>query len=71
MIEEVVDLVMEMEPKEDSGEVQELLDSHNQALTVDKLIEMYEKEQNIELESVDSVQSENRMTVGILRGFSF
>ncbi|GFX16239.1 hypothetical protein TNCV_4704931 [Trichonephila clavipes] len=46
------------------GDVQKLLDSHNQELTIDELIEMHEQEQIEELESIDPVQSENRMTVG-------
>ncbi|GFX03012.1 hypothetical protein TNCV_3261581 [Trichonephila clavipes] len=32
----------------DSDDVQELLDSHNQELTMDELIEMHEQEQDIE-----------------------
>ncbi|GFT20573.1 hypothetical protein TNCV_2184021 [Trichonephila clavipes] len=48
----------------DRDYVQELLDSHNQELTIDELIEMHGQEQNIEeLESLDSVQLD-RMTVG-------
>ncbi|GFW71909.1 hypothetical protein TNCV_3220851 [Trichonephila clavipes] len=47
-----------------SDDVQKLLDIHNQELTMDELIEMHEQEQDIEeLESLDPVQSENRMTV--------
>ncbi|GFV09156.1 hypothetical protein TNCV_4077581 [Trichonephila clavipes] len=46
-----------------SADVQDLLDSHNQKLAIHELIE--EQEQNIEeLESLDPVQSEDRMTVG-------
>ncbi|GFW75180.1 DUF4817 domain-containing protein [Trichonephila clavipes] len=42
-----------------SDDVQELLDTHNQELTMDELIEMHEQEQDIEeLESLDPVQSE-------------
>ncbi|GFV46239.1 hypothetical protein TNCV_261901 [Trichonephila clavipes] len=44
----------------DSEDVQELLDSHNQELTMDQLIEMHEQEQDIEeFESLDPVQSED------------
>ncbi|GFU63694.1 hypothetical protein TNCV_1509732 [Trichonephila clavipes] len=34
--------------KVDSDDVQELLDSHNQELTIDELIEMHEQDQDIE-----------------------
>ncbi|GFV45421.1 retrovirus-related Pol polyprotein from transposon 412 [Trichonephila clavipes] len=37
--------------------------SHHQELTMDELIEMHEQEQDVELESLDSVQSEDRMAV--------
>ncbi|GFV71897.1 hypothetical protein TNCV_2458321 [Trichonephila clavipes] len=47
-----------------SDGVQELLDSHNEELTMDELIEMHEKEEDIEeFDSLDPVQSEVRMTV--------
>ncbi|GFU75873.1 hypothetical protein TNCV_1653311 [Trichonephila clavipes] len=36
------------------------MDSHNKELTMDELVEMHEQE----LESLDPVQSEYRMTVG-------
>ncbi|GFW24989.1 hypothetical protein TNCV_3154921 [Trichonephila clavipes] len=49
-----------------SDDIQELLDSHNQVPIVDKLIEMYVQEQDIE-ESLDPFQLEDRMTVGKLR----
>ncbi|GFS47403.1 transposable element Tcb2 transposase [Trichonephila clavipes] len=40
----------------DNDDVQELLDSHNQELTIEELIEMHEQEQDIEeLESLDPV----------------
>ncbi|GFU59771.1 hypothetical protein TNCV_4467661 [Trichonephila clavipes] len=46
-----------------SDDVQELLDFHNQELTIDELIEMHEQEQDMEeLESLDPVQSEDRIT---------
>ncbi|GFX66766.1 tigger transposable element-derived protein 1 [Trichonephila clavipes] len=51
----------------DNDDVQELLDSHNQKLTIDVLIEIHELEQNIkELEYLDAVQPEDRMTAGNL-----
>ncbi|GFT87831.1 hypothetical protein TNCV_799411 [Trichonephila clavipes] len=51
--------------KVDSDYVQELLDFHNQELTLDELIDMHGQEQDIEeLEFLDPVQSEDRMTVG-------
>ncbi|GFU76915.1 hypothetical protein TNCV_4520711 [Trichonephila clavipes] len=51
----------------DSDGVQELLDFHNQELTMDELIEMHEQKQDIEkFESLNPVQSEDRMTVGNL-----
>ncbi|GFS78612.1 hypothetical protein TNCV_3148151 [Trichonephila clavipes] len=46
----------------DSDDVQELLDSHNQDLTIDELIEMQEQD-NEKLEFLDPVQSEDRMTI--------
>ena len=50
-----------------SADIQELLDSHNQELTIDELIEMNEQEQDIEeLDFLGPVQSEDRMTVGNL-----
>ncbi|GFU11956.1 hypothetical protein TNCV_3265561 [Trichonephila clavipes] len=49
----------------DCDDVQELLDSHYQELTINELIEMHEQEQDVvELESLDPVQSEDRMRVG-------
>ncbi|GFV29757.1 hypothetical protein TNCV_1925821 [Trichonephila clavipes] len=48
----------------DSDDVQELMDSHNQEVTMDELVEMHEPEQDInELEPhLDSVQIEDRIT---------
>ncbi|GFS84919.1 hypothetical protein TNCV_1305381 [Trichonephila clavipes] len=47
-----------------SDDVRELLDFHKQKQIIDELIEMHEKEQDIqELESLDPIQSEDRMTV--------
>ncbi|GFW84346.1 hypothetical protein TNCV_1132151 [Trichonephila clavipes] len=65
LIEEVVDLDREINVEGDRDDIQELLDSHYQALTIDELIEMHEQEQHIEeLESFDTIQSEGQMTVG-------
>ncbi|GFX84522.1 hypothetical protein TNCV_560371 [Trichonephila clavipes] len=47
----------------DSGDVQKLVDSHNQELTIDELIE--QQDQGIE-ESLDPIKSEDRMVVGNL-----
>ncbi|XP_023232690.1 tigger transposable element-derived protein 1-like [Centruroides sculpturatus] len=67
VIEEVVDLARQINLEVDSDDVRELLDSHNQELTIDELIEMCEQEQDIEeLDSLDPVKSEDRMTVGKL-----
>ncbi|GFW70915.1 hypothetical protein TNCV_2196031 [Trichonephila clavipes] len=46
--EEIVDFARQINLVVDSGDVQELLDSHNQELTMDELVEMYEREQDIE-----------------------
>ncbi|GFW39355.1 hypothetical protein TNCV_1833381 [Trichonephila clavipes] len=46
--EEVVNLARQINLEVDSGDILELLDSHNQELTMDELIEMYEQEQSIE-----------------------
>ncbi|XP_023220465.1 tigger transposable element-derived protein 1-like [Centruroides sculpturatus] len=67
VIEEVVDLARQINLEVDSDDLQELLDSHNQELTIDELIEMREQEQDIEEpDSLDPVQSEDRMMVGNL-----
>ncbi|GFT79281.1 uncharacterized protein TNCV_1684341 [Trichonephila clavipes] len=64
LIEEAVDLARQINSEEDSDDIQELLDSCNQELTTDELIQMQEQEQDIEaLESADPVQSEDRITV--------
>ncbi|GFW53192.1 hypothetical protein TNCV_3294391 [Trichonephila clavipes] len=66
LVIEVVDLAWQIN-LEDGDDVQELLDSHNQELTIDELVEMHKQEQDVEeLESVDPVQSDERMTVGSL-----
>ncbi|GFV83803.1 hypothetical protein TNCV_2555891 [Trichonephila clavipes] len=50
-----------------TDDVQELPDSPNQELTMDELIKMHEQEQDIEeRESLDPIQSEDRITVGNL-----
>ncbi|GFW50220.1 hypothetical protein TNCV_4696381 [Trichonephila clavipes] len=47
------------------NDVRELLDSHHQELTMKKLIEIPEQEQDIEeLDSLDPVQSEDQVTIG-------
>ncbi|GFU81903.1 hypothetical protein TNCV_2537121 [Trichonephila clavipes] len=67
VIEEVVDLSKQINLKVNSNGVKEVLDSHNQVLTMDELIEMHEQEKDVEeRESLDPVQSEDRMTVGNL-----
>ncbi|GFU76950.1 hypothetical protein TNCV_4521061 [Trichonephila clavipes] len=63
MIEESIDFTGQIDIEADSDDIQELLDSHDPKLTMDELIET--QEQDIEkLESLDPVQSEDRMTVG-------
>ncbi|GFW79332.1 uncharacterized protein TNCV_2477391 [Trichonephila clavipes] len=67
LIEDDVDFARQINLGVDCDVVEELLDSHNLELTIDELIEIHEKEQDIaELESVDPVQSEDRVTVGTL-----
>ncbi|GFX50725.1 hypothetical protein TNCV_2723111 [Trichonephila clavipes] len=51
VIEDVVDLARQINSEMDSDDVQELLDSYNQGLTVDELIEMHESV-SIETESL-------------------
>ncbi|GFW38703.1 uncharacterized protein TNCV_3880701 [Trichonephila clavipes] len=63
--EEVVDLARQINLEVDSGHFQELLDSHNQKLTIDELIEVHEQEIE-KLESLHPVQAENQMTIGSL-----
>ncbi|GFT56069.1 hypothetical protein TNCV_76141 [Trichonephila clavipes] len=48
MIKEVVDLAGHINLGVDNDNIQELLDSLNQDLTIDELLEMHEQEQNIE-----------------------
>ncbi|GFV19113.1 hypothetical protein TNCV_3223311 [Trichonephila clavipes] len=49
---ETVDLGRQINLEVDSDSVQERLDSHNQNLIIDELIEMYEQEQDIRPSSV-------------------
>ncbi|GFU24342.1 hypothetical protein TNCV_942361 [Trichonephila clavipes] len=62
VIEEVVDLAKQINSEVDIDDVQDLMDFHNQKLTMDELIEMHERNLE-ELESLDPIQSEDRMTV--------
>ncbi|GFT01654.1 hypothetical protein TNCV_4204861 [Trichonephila clavipes] len=65
MIQEMVNLIRQINSYVGNDDVQELLYSHNQEQTIDKLIKMHEQVQDIEeLEYLDPVQSENHMTVG-------
>ncbi|GFV97613.1 hypothetical protein TNCV_2041211 [Trichonephila clavipes] len=65
---EIVDLAKKINLEVDKDDVQELLDSHNQEMTMNEHIEMHEKEQDIEeLESLDPGQSGDIMTVGNLK----
>ncbi|GFX90017.1 tigger transposable element-derived protein 1 [Trichonephila clavipes] len=67
IIEEVVDLARQINSEVDSDNLQKLLDSHNKEQVIDEIIEMYEQKQDVEeLESLISVQLEDRMTVGNL-----
>lgn len=67
VIKDVVELGRQINLEVDSDDVQELLDSHNQELTIDELIKMREQEEDIEnLDSLDPVQLEDQMTVGNL-----
>ncbi|GFU29298.1 hypothetical protein TNCV_3334921 [Trichonephila clavipes] len=66
LIEEVINPARQKHLKVDSVNVQELLNSHNQELTIDELIEMHEQDIE-EVESEDPVQSENRMMVALAR----
>ncbi|GFU86570.1 hypothetical protein TNCV_4480061 [Trichonephila clavipes] len=57
LIGEVINLARQISLEVDSDEVEELLDSHNQELTMDELIEMYEQEQHIKhMKFLESVQ---------------
>ncbi|GFV25805.1 hypothetical protein TNCV_3867751 [Trichonephila clavipes] len=63
-IEKVVDLARQINLEVDSVDVQKLLHSYNEKLTIDELIEMREQKQGIEeLEFLDPVQSEDRMAI--------
>ncbi|GFW39408.1 hypothetical protein TNCV_1833911 [Trichonephila clavipes] len=64
LIEEIVDFARQINFEVERDVVQELLDSNNQELTMDELIEMNEIDQDIaEIESLDPVESEDRMKV--------
>ncbi|GFT65943.1 hypothetical protein TNCV_1614751 [Trichonephila clavipes] len=54
----------------DSDDVQKLMDTQNQELTVDELKEIQEQILSEKLESLDSVQSGDRMMVGNLTGYN-
>ncbi|GFX71665.1 hypothetical protein TNCV_2696531 [Trichonephila clavipes] len=58
LIEEVFNLARKINLEVDSDDVQELLDSHNQELTMDELIEMHEQDFE-KLESSKPLQSED------------
>ncbi|GFW98716.1 tigger transposable element-derived protein 1 [Trichonephila clavipes] len=65
LIEEVVNFERQINLEVDSDDIQELQNSHNQELTTDDFIAIHE--QDIEkFESLDSIQSEDQMTVGNL-----
>ncbi|GFU41124.1 hypothetical protein TNCV_4838681 [Trichonephila clavipes] len=49
MAEEFADLPSHINVELDSEEVQKLLNSHNQELAIDELIEMHEQKQDIEV----------------------
>ncbi|CAH2016354.1 unnamed protein product [Acanthoscelides obtectus] len=67
IIEEVVDIAKQLNLEVDNDDVQELLDSHNQELTIDEVIEMRKYEQDIEqTDSLDPVESVNQMTIANL-----
>ncbi|GFX16069.1 uncharacterized protein TNCV_4703271 [Trichonephila clavipes] len=62
VIQEIVDLARQINLEVNSDDVQELLDSHNQELTMDELIEMHEQDIE-ELKSLYPVSSKDRMTL--------
>lgn len=67
IIEEVVDIAKQLNLEVDNDDVQELLDSHNQELTIDEVIEMRKYEQDIDqTDSLDPVESVNQMTIANL-----
>ncbi|GFX37139.1 hypothetical protein TNCV_4797071 [Trichonephila clavipes] len=72
VIEEVVDLARQINLEVGNDDVQELLDSYYKELTIDdEPKEMHEQEQGIEVfEFLDTVQSEDRITVENLIGLS-
>ncbi|GBP58675.1 Tigger transposable element-derived protein 1 [Eumeta japonica] len=67
VIKDVVELGRQINLEVDSDDVQELLDSHNEELTIDELITMREQEEEIDNhDSLDPVQLEDQMTLGNL-----
>ncbi|GFX59521.1 tigger transposable element-derived protein 1 [Trichonephila clavipes] len=67
VIEEIVDLVRQISLEVDSDDVKKLLGSHNHELAIDELIELHEQDIE-EFESLDPIQSEDRITIGNLTG---
>ncbi|GFW27950.1 hypothetical protein TNCV_768301 [Trichonephila clavipes] len=59
--EEVVNLHRQIDLESNNNDTRTLRDPHNQDLAIDEVLEMHEQEQDIE--SLDLVQSEDRMTV--------
>lgn len=72
VVVEVVDLARQINLEVDSGDIQELLDLLNQALTVDEIIEMREQDQDVEEpDSLSPVQLEDQMSVeNLTKGLS-
>lgn len=65
VIEEVVNLARQLDLEVNGDDVNELLDSHSQELTIDELIEM--REQNVtESDTSDPVPPEKHMTIASL-----
>lgn len=64
MLKDVVELGIQRNLKVDSDDVQELLNSHNEELTIDEFIKMREQGRDINnLDSLDLVQLEDQITV--------
>ncbi|GFV78139.1 tigger transposable element-derived protein 1 [Trichonephila clavipes] len=59
VIEEVIQLAIQINLEVDSDDIQKLWDSHNHELTIDEHKKLHEQD----IESLDPVQSEDRMTV--------
>lgn len=67
IIKEVVNIAEQLNLEVNYDDVQELLDSHNQELTIDELLEMRENEQDIEQNnSLNPDEPENQMTIANL-----